>query len=110
MEINALNIRFNYQYRDAGNYKKYGSVVFSNPNQLSVEVILEQLKDALIDQEYFIPQACKVPLIYNYSFDPELDHEWYEFDCLEETSESVTNERTIEIFIKDCSNGNLHTK
>jgi hypothetical protein len=102
MGITIKNIRFHYKYRDAANYKAYGSVIFSNPNQLSLETIGKQLKEALIDQEYFIAQACKIPLIHSFPFDPELDHEWYELDYLEETNEAVTDERSIDAFVQDC--------
>jgi len=37
------NIKFNYLYRDAGNYKHYGSVIFASPNDLSlleIEIII----------------------------------------------------------------------
>ncbi|WP_018342374.1 hypothetical protein [Cytophaga aurantiaca] len=110
MEKLIKNVRFNYQYRDTANFKQYGSVIFSNPNQLSIETIEEQLKEVLIDQEYFIPKACEVPLIYRFPFDSELDHEWYEMDSVEETNKLITDNRNIELFIKDCADGNLHAK
>jgi hypothetical protein len=109
MEITVKNIRFYYKYRDAANYKQYGFVILSNPAQFSLEYIIEKLKDSLIDQEYFIPWVCRIPMIHKFPFDPELDHEWYEFDYVEETNEEVTDERTIDMFIKDCVKGNLHT-
>ena len=110
MKATIKNICFHYKYRDAANYKEYGVVIFSNPNQLSIDTILEKLKESLIDHEYFIAVACKIPLIHSFPFDLELDHEWYELDYLEETSELITDNRSIEIFIKDCSDGNFHTK
>ena len=37
-ELSAeLNIKLNYRYRYAGNYKKFGSVIFSNQNRLSIK-------------------------------------------------------------------------
>ena len=32
-------IRFNYLYRDSGNYKKFGRKKFSNSEQLTIEEI-----------------------------------------------------------------------
>ena len=29
------NLKFEYLYRDAGNYKQYGSMVFDNPTRIS---------------------------------------------------------------------------
>ena len=39
MRIDSLmkNIQLNYRYRDAHNYKEFGSVVFSNPSGVTVE-------------------------------------------------------------------------
>ena len=108
MEATFKNIRFHYKYRDAANFKEYGSIIFNNFNQVSLELIHEKLKEVLIDQEYFIPQTCKVPLIHSFTYDPELDHEWYELDYLEKTNEDSTDKRSIEEFIKDCLYGNLY--
>lgn len=30
-------VRFNYLYRDGSNFKRWGSVDFSNPEQLTIE-------------------------------------------------------------------------
>ena len=68
MEAIASNIRLYYKYRDAANYKQYGSVIFSNPDQLFTEIILEKLKAELIDQEYFIPWICRIPVIHRFPF------------------------------------------
>lgn len=110
MQRRTKNIRFHYQYRDAANYKEFGSVIFSNPNRLPINVIESRLKEVFIDQEYFVPHACKVPLIHTSPYNPELDHEWYELDYLEETNEDTTDCRSIEAFIKDCLHGNFHTE
>ncbi len=40
MSASKNNIQFNYIYRDAGNYKVFGYVVFANPQELSLEFIL----------------------------------------------------------------------
>jgi hypothetical protein len=32
-------VRFNYLYRDVSNFKRWGSVEFSNPEQLTIEEI-----------------------------------------------------------------------
>jgi hypothetical protein len=110
MQTTIKNIRFHYKYRDTANYKEYGALIFSNPDQLSIETVLEKLKAGLIDQEYFIPSLCSIPLIHSFPFDPELDHEWYALDYLEETEEAVTDSRDIGTFIQACIDGNLHTQ
>lgn len=87
-----LNIQFNYLYRDAGNYKTYGSVIFSNKENLSIEFIKESILKKLIDQEYFVPKKWNVPLLSLVSYDAELDHEWYEFVGVVYTQENVEGE------------------
>jgi len=79
--------KFNYLYRDAGNYKQYGSVILDNPDNLSLEEIERQIRANLIDGEFFIPGKFNIPLINSFPFDTELDHEWYEFEGVEETNE-----------------------
>jgi hypothetical protein len=110
MQTVMQNIRFHYKYRDAANYKEYGSVIFSNTTQISIAVIQELLKEALIDQEYFVPVACGIPLIHSFPFDPELDHAWYELDYIEETIKPVTDVRDMQTFITDCADAHFSKK
>ena len=73
-------IRFNYLYRDSGNYKKFGSKRFKNPEQLPIEEIKRIILENLIDQEYFYPD--KVGIIrfkFHRYFD---DYSWYEFESV----------------------------
>ncbi|WPR77719.1 hypothetical protein [Algoriphagus sp. NG3] len=45
----------NYRYRDAHNYKEFGSVVFSNPAGVTVEEARALLLPKLISEEFFVP-------------------------------------------------------
>jgi len=40
-----INICFNYLYRDYSDYKNHGSIIFSNPNNLSLEEIEAAIRD-----------------------------------------------------------------
>lgn len=93
------NIQFNYLYRDAGNYKSYGSLIFANKEKLSLEFIQEQVTNHLIDGDYFLPQKWQVPFIYKHPYDPELDHDWYEVESVEYTEEAITEEKDIKDFL-----------
>ena len=74
-------IRFNYLYRDSGNWKKFGSKLFSNPDQLTIKVIEQKIRKNLIDQEYFYPDQVG---IRKFKFHRYLDdYSWYEFESLE---------------------------
>jgi hypothetical protein len=96
-----MNIKFNYLYRDAGNYKSFHSIVFGNPFSLDISIIEEQIVASLIEEEYFLPQQWNVPLIYKLPHDPALDHDWYEFESISSTEEEVTEEFTIDVFLNN---------
>ena len=55
------NVKFNYLYRDAGNYKKSSSVVFSNPQELSPESVEETLRQFFLEKCLFIAGQIRVP-------------------------------------------------
>ncbi|MCC7449580.1 MAG: hypothetical protein IT324_19320 [Anaerolineae bacterium] len=98
------NIRFNYLYRDAGNYKSYGSVVFKNPNSLSLAKIGARLRKAFFQGELFIAEQIGIADIFLY-LDDELtveDHCFHEFVSVEETTEAPTDPRgrSITTFVK----------
>lgn len=48
-----MNIKFNYLYRDAGNYKTFGFVIFANPNSILIEEAEKKFRNSLIDSEFF---------------------------------------------------------
>lgn len=74
-------IRFNYMHRDSGNWKKYGSKLFVNPDQLTLEEIEQQILANLIDQEYFYPDQVGIK---KFKFHRYLDdYSWYEFESVE---------------------------
>ena len=99
------NIKFNYLYRDAGNYKSYGSVVFSNKNCLKTEEVNSKITFCLISGEFFIPSKWKIPLIYIFPYDNDLDHEWYEFEYCEYSLDQFTDLRTIDEFLNEIGLG-----
>ncbi|WP_339704551.1 hypothetical protein [Algoriphagus aquimarinus] len=94
------NIQLNYRYRDADNYKQFGSVLFSNPSSLSVEGANALLLPRLISDEFFVPDDWGLPRLHASAYNPAVDHEWHEFVGFEETSESVTDEREIGEFLE----------
>lgn len=74
-------IRFNYLYRDSGNYKKFGSKIFSNPEQFTIAEITQKLRQNLIDREYFYPDQVGIK---KFKFHRYLDDtSWYEFESVE---------------------------
>ena len=74
-------IRFNYLHRDSGNWKKFGSKLFSNPEQLTIEDVEQRIRQNLIDREYFYPEQVGIK---KFKFHRYLDDSsWYEFESIE---------------------------
>ena len=83
------NIKFSYLYRDAGNYKNYGHVIFANPNNLSLEQVMDLIKPKLIDGTWFYAKELGLPDLHFDRWDEELDHGFHEFEGVEFTDEEV---------------------
>jgi hypothetical protein len=93
------NVLLSYMYRDAGNFKQHGEVIFANPDRLSLAIAEEMVSRVLIDRQFFVPTEWSVPLIYGFAYDPELDHSWYEVTELSFTEESASDDRTLLQFL-----------
>ena len=92
MNASTHNIKFNYLYRDAGNYKLFDSVIFTNKTAMSLEFIKLSIRSKLIDGEYFIPEKWNIPRLSFGDYSPESDHDYHEFESIEETDEQSTAE------------------
>ena len=97
-----LNTKFCYLYRDAGNYKAFGEVIFANPKGLTLDEIESKIKASLIQGEFFDPIKWKIPKlkIEGFDYDPELDHDWMEFEIIEASSEAISDDRSINDFLE----------
>ncbi len=94
-----MNVKFTYLYRDGGNYKTWYDIVFPNRTGKTAEQLTEEIKKYLISGAYFDQALAPIPLEYEESYDPDLDHTWLEFYSLIETSEQVTADPDIHDFI-----------
>ncbi|MCU1296531.1 MAG: hypothetical protein JWO91_809 [Acidobacteriaceae bacterium] len=56
-----MDIEFRYLYRDGGNYKKWGSVVFANPEKVAENVVGEAILRALLPHGLFISTQIRMP-------------------------------------------------
>jgi hypothetical protein len=99
MNDSKNNIRFNYLYRDGGNYKVWGSEVFSNPDLLLFDCIDEGIRKSLIDGEFFDLKYWKVKRLKHDDWVPELDHTWNEFESIEMSVEEPTVDSSITEFL-----------
>ena len=47
------NMAFHYLYRDAGNFKKWNTIIFSNPKKLTIKWIRDEIARLLPDDLFF---------------------------------------------------------
>lgn len=97
MSVSKNNLKFEYLYRNASNYKEFGQLIFTNPNNLDSGKATSILKSKLIDKEYFYP--TKVSVSKFNKCDYEFEMEWYEFIQISSTEENPTENINIESFI-----------
>lgn len=98
-----MNIKLQYIYRDAANYKNYGEVIFSNAEDCSLNTVQKIIYANLIDGEYFYAFEWKLPDKHFKDWDIEIDLGWHEFLAVELTNEKPTDcfNGTITDFIKE---------
>ena len=73
-----MNIRFEYLYRDAGNFKSWGELVFFNPHNINVNLVKVLAENVLIDQAYFVASKADIPDLHFKEYNVQLDHGWHE--------------------------------
>jgi len=97
------NVKFTYLYRDAGNYNKWGEVVFRNPEGLVPELITQVLREAFLQDGLFIAHQVRVPDVFLYVRGDATsdDHCYHEFDSVEATAETPNDQdsRSISQFL-----------
>lgn len=97
-------IRFNYLYRDGANFKSWGEVIFSNPENLTVNEIEAKLLAAFLPDKQFIANQISIPekFLFASGLVTKHDHCYHEFDCAEICQENPTDslERSIADFLK----------
>ncbi|AMR31176.1 hypothetical protein A0256_06930 [Mucilaginibacter sp. PAMC 26640] len=94
------NIKFNYLYRDAGNYKNYGSVIFASPSEIDLAALKILIRSKLFDETWFYHHEWQVTDLHFGTWDNELDHTWHEFESIEHTNEAATSGLSLPEFIE----------
>lgn len=103
-----MNVRFEYLYRDAGNFKNWGEVVFSNPRDVPADTIASIVNQALIDRTFFIDHTffiatkVDVPDLHFSEHIEGLDHGWHEVHAFQPTDDPPNDvrSRNIEEFVE----------
>jgi len=88
-----MNIELEYLYRDYGNFKNYGTVVFANQRNLSAKEIHEKVLGTVVPEPFFRASDLGLPDLYfkDFPYDPELDHEFHEYRRVSETREPTND-------------------
>lgn len=99
------NIKFVYLYRDGANYKSWDELIFTNPDQLTLDEIEDRLVSAFLVDQLFVANHISVPekfLFLDGKF-TKFDHCYHEFDHVEFCDEYPTDNlnRSITDFLKD---------
>jgi hypothetical protein len=91
-------------YRCGGNYKNHGQVIFSNPNNKSLELVNAVITQALqYEEPWFYVNDWKLPDLHFEKWDNELDHTFHEFESIEYTNNPPNDTRSIEEFLEQLS-------
>jgi hypothetical protein len=99
-----MNIKFSYLYRDGGNYKNYGFVVFANPDNIELLALETLIRFKLTDHEWFYVDQWEVPDLHFDTWDNELDHTFHEFESIEYTEDAPNSTVTLQEFIENVKN------
>ncbi len=98
----AQSIKFEYLYRDTGNYKSFGNVVFSNPDNIPSIEIKDSLVNAFSQKMFFIAEQIGLQELFFEGFPSEDDISFHEFNDVEITDEDPNDSagRTIKEFVE----------
>jgi hypothetical protein len=99
------NIKFSYFYRDAGNYKKWADVVFSNRDGVTLESVARSLTAAFLQDGLFIADQIRIPeaFLFDQGDATSDDHCFHEFNSVEMSPDDATDmhSRSITQFIAE---------
>ena len=66
-------------------------MVFLNEDHCTIQEMEETIKAALIDETWFYANKWNLKDLHLYNWDEEIDHNWHEYDFIEEVEEEATN-------------------
>ena len=77
------NIKFRYLYSDVGNYKNFGNVVFSNPDDISLVEIKDSLVNAFCQKIFFVAEQIGLQEHFFEGFPSGDDISFHGFDGID---------------------------
>jgi len=101
------NIKFNYLYRDGANFKSWGSVIFENPDWLTLVEVESKLTADFLPDNLFIAHQISIPekFLFSKGIFTKNDHCYHEFDSVEICDDAPTDisGRSITAFLSDIA-------
>ena len=95
MKNSGAKIKFNYLYRDSGNFKIFGSELFNNYNNLDILEVEKRILLRLIDSEFFYPDELGIAKFSLNNFD--FNNSWFEFESVENESMLTSSSEFIKL-------------
>jgi hypothetical protein len=92
-----MNIRFEYLYRDAGNFKNWGEVIFSNSRNINANFVAATAEENLIDSLYFVASKADIPDLHFADYNVQLDHDWHEVHSFQPTDDAPSDSKGRDI-------------
>jgi len=86
-------------YRDGANYKNHSEVIFTNPENISLEEAEKIIRQKLIDETWFYVDQWHLKDMHFKTWDNEIDHTWHEFVWLEYTDQPAAQSQTWSEFV-----------
>ena len=104
-----MNVRFEYLYRDAGNFKNWSEIVFSNPHDIPADIVAAMAEQVLIDRTFFVAAKADIPDLHFAEHNEELDHGWHEVHSFWPTDEPPNDvrNRNIEEFVESLRSASI---
>jgi hypothetical protein len=99
------SVRFNYLYRDGGNFKSWGYVIFAASKEIDLKDTENRLVQAFLSDGQFNAKQIGIPELFLFCSDKMTmyDHCFHEFFSLESCHDMPTDifNRSIEKFLRD---------
>jgi len=100
-----MNVIFEYLYRDAGNYKNWESIVFSNPNSYGIDMLRASIRKAMSNDGYFDALAVRLPDLHFPKFSAVLDlplHEFFDVSATDQNPDDL-HSRSIDELLTEIA-------
>lgn len=106
------NVKFEYLYRDAGNYKFWNFVIFADPSPMKLEEVEDRIRNSLDSRESFIAHQIRIPEVFPFpnSEPTEDDHCFHEFASIKPTMDipNDVHSRSVAEFVKEIEDVARH--